>query len=253
MRTASSRIWFTIANYQQTDHPAPNQQSPTRKEHFLDKSQAGGCKPPEFYCRSNPNHPQIGSAFRKTLVDGYSGLIIDRVRAGWTCHLVTFVFTQMAGPRGIVLHRMTDEVQRVYSTLVTRVHRKPRTASTDELPVLVGAADLPVYKSNRSMGPAVRCNGGLHFHVILLMPPASRLKGSVADHFQFNRDLYEGKLIQRIDIRPVVDGHRKVVDYVLKTVLKGRISYDDAVLVLPRTRQEVETASDQNASRWPRK
>jgi hypothetical protein len=35
--------------------------------------------------------------------------------------------------------------------------------------------------------------------------------------------------------------HRRVVDYVLKTVLNGRLSYDEAVLVLPRSRGELET------------
>jgi hypothetical protein len=32
-----------------------------------------------------------------------------------------------------------------------------------------------------------------------------------------------------------------VVDYVLKTVLNGRLSYDEAVLVLPGSRGELET------------
>jgi hypothetical protein len=136
---------------------------------------------------------------------------------------------------------MKDEVHRVYSTLLTRVHRKPRTASTDELPVLIGAVDLPVYKRDKASGPMVVCNGGLHVHALLLMPPASRLKGSLADHFREMRELYagSGKSIQRVHVRPVIENHGRVVDYVLKTVLNGRLSYDDAVLVLPRSRGEV--------------
>ena len=43
----------------------------------------------------------------------------------------------------------------------------------------------------------------------------------------------------RIDVRPVVGDHERVVDYVLKTVLNGRLSYDEAVLVLPRSRDEL--------------
>jgi hypothetical protein len=136
---------------------------------------------------------------------------------------------------------MKDEVQRVYSTLLTRVHRKPRTARTDELLVLVGAVDLPVYKRDQSSAPQDFCNGGLHFHALVLLPPASRLKGSLPDHFDGNRDLYAGSggSIQRIDVRPVVEDHGRVVDYVLKTVLNGRLSYDEAVLVLPRARVEL--------------
>ena len=138
---------------------------------------------------------------------------------------------------------MRDEVQRVYSTLLTRVHRKPRTASTDEFPVLVGALDLPVYRRDRTSGPMVLCNGGLHVHALMMMSPTSRLKESLADHFQKNRDLYagSGRSVQRIHVRPVVDDHERVVDYVLKTVLNGRLSYDEAVLVLPRSRGELES------------
>jgi hypothetical protein len=62
-------------------------------------------------------------------------------------------------------------------------------------------------------------------------------------HFRDKRDLYtgSGSSIQRIDVRPVVGDHGRVVDYVLKTVLNGRLSYDEAVLVLPRSRAELET------------
>ena len=54
------------------------------------------------------------------------------------------------------------------------------------------AADLPVYKRDRSSSPAVLCNGGLHFHAVLLVPPRSRLNGSVEEHFRSSRDLYRG-------------------------------------------------------------
>ena len=75
----------------------------------------------------------------------------------------------------------------------------------------------------------------------MLMPPTSRLKGSLADHFRGKQDLYvgSGRLALRIDVRPVVEDHRRVVDYVLKTVLNGRLSYDEAVLVLPKSRGEL--------------
>jgi hypothetical protein len=172
-------------------------------------------------------------------------LVTDRIHDGWSCHLVTILFSQLPGPRGAVIDRMKDEVERVYSTLLTRVHRKPRTVSTDKLPVLVGAVDLPVYKRDRSSAPTVFCNGGLHFHALLLIPPASRLRESLPDHFERNSDLYagSGRSVQRVDVRPVVEDHGRVVDYVLKTVLNGRLSYDEAMLVLPRARGELVQTS----------
>jgi hypothetical protein len=65
-------------------------------------------------------------------------------------------------------------------------------ASTGELPVLIGAVDLPVYKRDKASGPMVLCNGGLHLHALMLMPPTSRLKESLADHFRDKRNLYAG-------------------------------------------------------------
>lgn len=174
-------------------------------------------------------------------MDGYTQLVTDRVRAGWSCNLVTFLFSQLPGQRTAVINRMKDEVHRIYSTLLTRVHRKLRTASTDELPVLIGALDLPVHKRDKASGPMVVCNGGLHVHALLLIPPFNRLKESLTDHFAEKRTLYVGSggSIVRIDVRPVVGDHGRVVDYVLKTVLNGRLSYDEAVLVLPRSRGEL--------------
>jgi hypothetical protein len=69
----------------------------------------------------------FGSQAKADLVDGYTQLVTDRVRAGWSCHLVTFLFSQLPGTRSTIISRMKDEVHRVYATLLTRVHRKPRT------------------------------------------------------------------------------------------------------------------------------
>jgi hypothetical protein len=171
---------------------------------------------------------------RRTL-NGYTQLVTDRIKEGWTCYLVTILFHQLPGSRPTIISRMKQEIQRVYSTFVTRVHRKPRTASPDQLPILIGAADLPVQKSDRSSAPMVRCNGGLH-----LIPEQSRLREPLQDHFQAHAGLYGmGGAISKIDVRPVSDGYDRVVDYVFKTIKRGRVSYDEGVLILPRTRDEV--------------
>jgi hypothetical protein len=90
----------------------------------------------------------------------------------------------------------------------------------------------------------VFCNGGLHVHVLALIPPGSRLKGSLADHLDKKRDLYvgSGSSIQRIHVEPVTRDEARVIDYVFKTIRNGRLSYDEAVIVLPRARAELDTA-----------
>jgi hypothetical protein len=187
-------------------------------------------------------HPHIDPTDRH-LVQGYTKLVTDRVDEGWTCYLITFLFSQLPGRRSAVIGQMRDEVQRVYSTFLTRVHREPRRAPPDELTILVGVADLPVYKRDRSSSPVVLCNGGLHFHAVLMVPPGSRLRESVDEHFRSNEGLYRGKrkIISAVHVRPVTDSHDRVVDYVFKTVLRGSLSYDDAVLVLPRAGRELTT------------
>jgi hypothetical protein len=270
MSAASEGIWFPIANHHQlhnliNDQPTDNIQATINPHETIPGKSGRNRKPPIRFPVSNnrylhnpindqtahPNNQRtsiqsdywspIGSQAKADLVDGYTQLVTDRVLAGWSCNLVTFLFSQLPGPRTAVINRMKDEVHRVYSTLLTRVHRKPRTASTDELPVLIGAMDLPVYKRDKASGPMVLCNGGLHVHALLLMPPVSRLKCSLADHFREKQEVYvaSGRSIQRVHVRPVIENHGRVVDYVLKTVLNGRLSYDDAVLVLPRSRGEL--------------
>jgi hypothetical protein len=50
----------------------------------------------------------------------------------------------------------------------------------------------------------------------------------------------DGVMISKIDVRPVSDGYDRVVDYVFKTIKRGgRVSYDEGVLILPRTRDEL--------------
>jgi hypothetical protein len=177
----------------------------------------------------------------RDLVQGYTELVTDRIKDGWSSYLLTFLFQHLPGSRPAVIDRMKDEIQRVYLTFVTRVHRKPRTVSPDELPLLIAAADLPVFKRNRTSSPMVLCNGGLHFHALLLVPPISRLKDSVEEHFRDQRGLYlrASDGMSDLHVRPVTHDYGRVVDYVFKTLLRRRISYDDGMLLLPRATREL--------------
>ena len=44
---------------------------------------------------------------------------------------------------------------------------------------------------------------------------------------------------QRIDVRTVFGDHGRVVDYLLKTVVNGRLTYDEAVVDASRSRGEL--------------
>ena len=182
-------------------------------------------------------------------VDGFTQMVIDRINDGWSCHLMTFPFVQLPGPCSAVIQAMKDEIQRVYSTFVTRTHRKPRSTPSDELPVLIGAADLQVPKRDPTSSPLIVCNGGLHFHCLLSVPPGTRLDVPVEEHFRDYQDMYLGKRrsITGLDVRPVTETYDRVVDYLFKTIVRGRVSYDDGVLLLPRTRGELGPARERES------
>jgi hypothetical protein len=232
MRSASDCIWFTVADNQTTSKSNKLEHTERSRPHDQPSNQGSGHLH-QHYTRP-PTKPDW--------IDGYVRMVTDRVGNGWSFYMVTILFSQLPGSRQAILHRMTDEVIRVYSTFVTRVHRYPRAASVDEIPIAIGAFDLPVYKRDLTSAPTVLCNGGLHFHALVLMPPSSRLKGSLVDHFLEKRDLYvrPGKPVQRIHVEPVTHDHDRVVDYVFKTIGRHRLSYDEAVLVLPRSPSELE-------------
>jgi hypothetical protein len=196
---------------------------------------------PALTNRSNNLHHKRYDLSDRGLVHGYTEMVTDRTRDGWSCSLLTFLFPKLPGSRPAVIDLMKDEIQGFYSTLVTRTHRKPRTASPDELPLLIAVADLPVYKRDKTSSPMVLCNGGLHFHGLLLVPAVSRLNEPVEEHIRIRRNLYLRGLAD-LHVRPVTHGYDSVVDYAFKTVLRGRVSYDEGTLLLPRSVREVESA-----------
>jgi len=192
----------------------------------------------------HPGHNPAGflsSRATSSLVAGYSELVTSRIQNGWSCDLLTIVFDQLASQPQSIRSRMRDEIQKIYSIVLTRVNRNPKKASADDLPILIGALDLPVHKLSRTKTPLVRCNDGLHFHGLLLIPPNSRLKVTPKHHFESNADLYlkAGSSVQRIHVEPVIATPDRVVDYVFKTIRKGRVTYDEGALILPRARTEL--------------
>jgi hypothetical protein len=250
MPAALQGIWNTIANTQHiqqtdpTDRPDHPNHQPAESNQQTGEIRRSSSTDPSVI-RPNPSRyfPR-GTRLNRDLVGGYAQFVKQRMSDGWTCYLVTFVFDRIPGSRDRVMTRMRDEVLRVYSTLVTRVHRNPRAASTGDLPALLSVADLPVYKRDRSMAPTSFCNGGLHIHALVLMPPMSRMTEGLDEHFRDKSDLYvipDGS-IQRVHVVRVTTEPDRVVDYVFKAVLNRRIPYDEALMVLPRSSGELDSA-----------
>ena len=68
----------------------------------------------------------IAQTTAKQLIAGYSELIQRLLGDGSNAYFLSFMFKPLAGPPKALLMQMNDEVQRVYSTFVTRVAREPK-------------------------------------------------------------------------------------------------------------------------------
>ena len=174
------------------------------------------------------------------IVAGYVELIQRRIADGFTPYFVTFMFHPLPGGPAAIVAQMRREVERVYSTLVTRVVRDPRSpAAVGRLPLLIGCVDLPVRKTTKVQLRDVAVNGGLHVHAVLLIPARSRLRVPVVEHFARGPYLVPGRPLARLDVRPIGFAPEVATDYMMKSLRSGRLSYDDAVLVLPRCVDEL--------------
>ena len=124
---------------------------------------------------------------------------------------------------------MNDEVQRVYSTFVTRVVRNPRSESQKAaLPFLITVPDRPVPKRKKQEISDLTINDGLHLHGILCVPRNCRLKVDVPTHFEAKKAVYVKNRLIRIDVEPIYSVRvNHVVDYAFKALKNGNATSDD--------------------------
>jgi hypothetical protein len=182
----------------------------------------------------------LSSSKRIELINSYDGFVQSKVKADWSPLLATFMFKPLAGSCPSQLSQMKREIERIYSILLTHVVRYPNSKGAK--PVLIGMADIPVAKwKKKSSVLDVKINDGLHFHAILLIPPRSRLRVSVEDHFDEHSASYLGdrRTIDRIDVKPITTADSyNVTDYVFKSIKRG-LSYDEHSLILPKASSEM--------------
>jgi hypothetical protein len=101
MRAASSRIWSTTTNnhYQpdKSNHLDPSNRRPSVIDQLTTSPPAAISKQSDFLRHWNSRHrTPTGSEFKAELVNGYIQLVTDRVREGWSCDLVTILFSHPA-------------------------------------------------------------------------------------------------------------------------------------------------------------
>lgn len=171
------------------------------------------------------------------IIAGYTALVRERLSTGWSGYLMTFMFNPLRGSTLEKNDQMKGEIEGFHSSLVTRLIRRPRSHGAHP-PILFTAPDWPVLKKAKKTITEVTVNDGLHHHGILLVPPPDRrhrLKVPVDQHIRVLQNYYtRDEQLQTVDARqfPELDVGN-VTDYALKGIKTGRLSYDDAMLVLP--------------------
>lgn len=178
---------------------------------------------------------------RHELVKSWSNYVEQYVREGWTAYLLTFQFREIGGSPQHVGREMEKELERVYAKLLTRIVRRPHSSlNADRLPKWIACPDYPVRKMEKKPVGDFCVNGGRHIHAVCLIPPKSRLKTPLDEHFEENASLYirPRHPLVGLHAKPITETPDKATDYVLKALKSGRALSDD-VLVLPRSGDEV--------------
>jgi hypothetical protein len=180
---------------------------------------------------ASPFHHYSSSNLSK-LINEYSKWIKQYLDEGWRPFLLSFMFKPLCNGGKMV--QMNDEIDRVYSTLITRVVRNPRSPFQSHLsPILIVVPDFPVRKRQKQSLNNLSINCGLHMHGILVMPPSSRLKQDVVSHFKEHEPLYVKNRLLRLDVEVIDSNLAYVVDYAFKSVKKHKVDFDD-ILIFPK-------------------
>jgi hypothetical protein len=161
----------------------------------------------------------------------------------WEAYFLTFLFRHIPGPAPEKLRQMQKELSRFYGKLASWVVRSPRSPKCAHfLPRAVFFPDGPCYKRQKQALRDVKINDGLHFHGLILVPTKSRLNVPFLQHLRDKRKSYGRGYILMTHAEPIWDQERFVADYGGKAVKRGRLPYDD-ILILPRTGKEMRQDS----------
>jgi hypothetical protein len=166
------------------------------------------------------------------ITEAYARWVADHTAQGWDAYLATFMFDELPGSVHARIAQMHRHVTAVFSRLVTRTVRKPRSPSWAALlPRGFFAPDLPVPKRRATLVSEPPVNDGLHLHGIILTNGLGRLREPLDRHFE-QRTYRVGRL------RKIDDNPEYTTAYALKGLKRPCFGADD-VLVLPRCLSEL--------------
>jgi len=187
-------------------------------------------------------HPcrEVGKEVLKLLLlEAYGDWVNEWMQQGWDGYLITFMFHNLSGSMSTQISQMHQEVTKVFSKLVTRMVRKPRSPSwVPLLPKGVFVPDLPVVKRAKVQIRDASTNNGLHMHGVILANRWGRLPDPLDQHLQEKRATYLTGKIRSIDVVKIENRPKYTTEYAGKG-LKRPCFNTDHVLILPRSLSEL--------------
>lgn len=183
-------------------------------------------------------------------VNSFVQRVTDLKGTHWTrVYYLNFMFGQLPQAEQVQRKIMEDEVMRVYSKLLTREVRRPRSPGVEtpdwvyvdlprrwDMPIFIGSPDLPVIKRDKRTNRLLVPNDGLHFNGLLLLSRLGRGKFDPGRDLNTEGYVPKGGSLERIHVTSDVDG--EMADYTLKAINSGRVAWDE-LLILPRAMSEL--------------
>src|SRR5438477_1678122 len=88
---------------------------------------------------------------RETIA-GYASMVKQYLDQGYEGYLMTLMFNQLGGDIKWMNHQMQYQIENMYASFLTRLHRRPHAAGIIH-PILIACPDFPVPKYEKNYYP----------------------------------------------------------------------------------------------------
>jgi hypothetical protein len=138
---------------------------------------------------------------------------------------------------------MKRTLNNVYRAILTRYDRDPRKSDNAEKPWFFLWPDVPgsaaeQHALNEPGGSGADYVDGIHYHAVVIIPPIDKRRWKGTCRGFIDKHGYFDKYLTRIWAKTVFKRPEKVVIYVAKVCCRGRVDYDD-VVILPIDKSEL--------------
>ena len=177
-------------------------------------------------------------------VEGLKKMLREWLNRGYVPYFATFTFYEIGGSEQHVAKIMKNEIERFFHLVTQRLIVRNATSPSHawKSGLFIAAPDWPVRKLYRQTTRLIKPNDGEHFHALWLTPPVwlQRTNMPLDDYLSENQARFVRRPMSEAHIKPIVEDPEYVLGYILKALLRNRITPDD-LLILPRATTETKS------------